>query len=147
MIANPAALWAAGEQGLRPPGAPPWTSFLVLLGVTVVFLGLDIVTGRTGRRRAHVVCVGLTVPLLATSIYFAERVGSYWSFPRTSLGVHLTFAYLATAALVVAATSGVLHITGKIARRRHAALAWVFLILAACAVGTGTWIFLVGEPL
>ena len=124
----------------------PVSEFVGVLGATLVFLGLDIWSGRTHRRRTHVVCVTITIPLLTIAVLYAEEVGSYWNFPRIPLWIHLGFAYSASVAALVAVVSGLLHIRGKIRRKSHARLAWTFVALAVCAVSTGVMIFLVGEP-
>jgi len=130
----------------RPVGAPPWTAFVVAVALTLVALLFAIWTGRTARRRLHVVTVCFLVPVLATAIYFAETVGSYWVFPAVPLQIHLGFAYTASAATLLAVGSGIAHIRGWVRRSTHAPVAWFFVAAAVGAVATGTWIFLVGSP-
>jgi hypothetical protein len=130
----------------RPPGEPPVPWLVAALAVTVALLAADAWTGKTHRRRLHVVCVLLTWPSLAVAIWLAERTGGYYHFPVLPLRIHLTFAYSASVAALVASTSGVLHLYGRVRRALHARLAWAFLMLAVAASATGTWIFAVGVP-
>jgi hypothetical protein len=132
--------------GQRPEGHPPYAWFIAALVVTVMLLVLDIWTGKTGRRRAHVVLVGITIPSLATAVLLAERVGTYWTLPRVPLTIHLVFAYGASVGALVATASGVLHLFGRVPRRRHARLAWLFVVTATLAVVTGIVMFLGGTP-
>jgi hypothetical protein len=125
-------------------GEPPTLWFIAFLGLTVLLLGLDIVTGKRRRRRLHLACVACTWPVLVTTIVLAETVGKFWRFPFTPLTVHLCFAYAASGAAFLASLAGFLHLKGRIARGVHARLAWLFVGLALAATLTGIWIFTVG---
>ena len=140
-------LFALAQQtSSKPEGEAPWMGFVIALVVTVLLLALDVWSGKTARRRPHVVLACVTLVALAVAIYFAERVGSYWTFPKGPLNVHLGLAYAATILALCVALSGVLHLYGKAPRKVHAAIAWLFVAGVIAATATGVWIFTVGEP-
>ena len=83
-----------------------WVLFLSSVVVLVALLIADVITGLRGARKAHLILVACTVPMLALAIYEADSVGRFYTFGRTILTIHLTLAKTATLAVLPVAASG-----------------------------------------
>ena len=86
------AVLPAEPSQWAPEGEAPYVWMLTFLGLTVLFLVLDVVTAFKGKRKVHITLALCTVPIFLAAIYFADSVGEYWNFEEPWLTVHLSFA-------------------------------------------------------
>lgn len=136
------------ESGaLAPAGEPPYLYLGLFLGLTVLLIGIDLWTGFRGNRRVHVPFAVATVVCFGIAVWFAERVGSYWHFESTYLGIHLTAAWSGTVLALLTVLTGILHLKGRIARLWHKRMALLFVAFALIATGTAFLMFQHGERL
>jgi len=136
------------ESGaLAPAGEPPYLFLALFLGLTVVLIGIDLWTGLRGNRRGHVPFAVSTVVCFGIAVYFAERVGTYWHFDATYLGIHLAAAWSGTTLALLTVLTGFLHLKGRIGRVWHKRMALLFVALALVATGTAFLMFQHGERL
>jgi hypothetical protein len=119
-----------------------WVSF----ALTVVALALALVTGRRGRRRAHLVVGPLALVLLAIAILFAEKLASVRSFPPGALAVHLVFAKTGALLALPVIVTGLLLLRNPRWRRAHWCCVLLFLAGVLTATGTGAWVFARSTP-
>jgi hypothetical protein len=113
--------------------------FCTAVGLTVLLLVAVVVTGVRGRITVHLPCVAATLASLATAIWFAKQLGT--QFDLASAGVvtpiHMTFAYVATAAYVLPIVTGIRTLRSRKHRRLHFLAAMLVLALTAAATVTG----------
>lgn len=123
--------------------------FVVFLALTLVLLAAVVWTGLRARRRLHVPCVAATLVALATTIYFAEKVGEHYDLASAGLitPVHLWLAKLTTLAYLAPLATGALTIRDATWRPRHRVCAFVVLGMTVATAVTGTWMLLAAERL
>ena len=83
--------------------------FAASVVLTVLFLVLVVVTGLKGRRRTHVSLVVVAFGLLASSIYYAERMGALYDLESAGVitPIHLTLAKITVIAFLFPVVTGV----------------------------------------
>ncbi len=125
-----------------------YSSFWLVLGGTVALMGVDLATGLTGRRVAHLIAVGFTVVGLVLAIVLAVRLGHDVVFDPLAQGIHRTLARSVVVLLVPIAVSGaaILARNGAKARRFHRRVAFLTAAVAVVALGTGLWMKSTGRP-
>ena len=123
-----------------------WVLFLSSVVVLVALLIADVITGLRGARKAHLILVACTVPMLALAIYEADSVGRFYTFGRTILTIHLTLAKTATLAVLPVAASGLWVLRTGRCRRVHFWIVMGFLAFAAAASVTGVLLFTDATP-
>ncbi len=125
-----------------------YSSFWLLLGGTVALMGVDIFTGLTGRRAAHLIAVGFTVVGLVLAIVLAIRLGHDVVFDPLAQGIHRALARGVVVLLVPIAASGVVILARNAAkaRRFHRRVAFFTAAVAVVALGTGLWMKSTGRP-
>ena len=124
-----------------------WAGFVL----TLVAAAAALVTGRTGRRRAHYASAVSAVVVLGFTIYFARRLTEARELPGPELEFHLIFAKSgAVLVLPVIATGLWMAWTkgrSRVARicHRSAVVLWLLVVLVATA--TGIWMYSLSTPL
>jgi hypothetical protein len=123
--------------------------FVAALAVTLALLAVVVTTGLRARRALHLVSVGLTLVALATTIFFAERMGDHYDLAAAGAitPVHLTIAKVTTVAYLAPLLTGLLTIRDPRWRPRHRVSAFVVLGLTVVTAATGTWMLLAAERL
>ncbi len=124
-------------------------AFVFFLVLTVVLLGGVVATGLRARRRIHIPLVALTVLSLATTIWFAEKLGDLYDLDAAGRikDVHLFLAKVTTAAYLFPITTGILTIRRPRFRRLHRRIAFTVLALTVITLVTGSWMVLAAEPI
>jgi hypothetical protein len=127
----------------------PGTGFVVFLAVTLALLGCVVHTGMNAQRRRHVPLVVLAVASLATTIRYAEMLGPLYDLEGAGLitPVHLTFAYVTSAAYLLPLVTGPLAIKRPELIPWHRRVAWVVVALTVLTAATGSCMLLVAERL
>lgn len=120
--------------------------FLANLAATVLLLAVTLVTGKTGRRRAHFIAAPVTVVVLALAIWQAELYGQGYDFDSTRLTIHLCFAGLSLASLPGTVWSGLRLVSRPQVRRVHQRWVAVFVLCTVLSVLTAGWMFLSATP-
>lgn len=122
--------------------------FACFLALTVVLLGLDVWTGRGGRRRAHLTLVASTFVSLGLAIYWAERLGHEYDLEAAGAiyPIHLAVAKTATLAYLAPVVTGIRLLAGRGSRRAHHRAAYVALALTLVTALTGITMILMAEP-
>jgi len=127
----------------------PEQGFLGFLALTLVLLGLVVLTGLRARRRVHLLCVSLALGALGVTIWFAEQVGEHYDLEAAGwiTPVHLALAKGTTLLYLLPLVSGVL--TWRDARWKpwHRRFAFSVLGLTVLTAVTGTWMLLAAERL
>jgi len=108
-----------------------------------------VLTGRAGRRRAHVWLVGAMFASLLVTILCAERLGRSYDLKAAGVitPVHLMLAKITTLAYLGPVITGVCLWRNPRWRTRHRRAVAVALGLTAVALVTGTWMILAAERL
>jgi hypothetical protein len=104
----------------------------------VVLLVVVLATGLLRRRRAHLICVTIFLPVLLTAVVLAERYGRRFQFEPTWLQIHLSLAWSTVVALAGPVASGLLSLKRTRPHPAHRLLALLFTVLCVSAVITGT---------
>jgi len=113
--------------------------FYGFLSVTVVTLLVAIGLAHKHRARAHIVAVGVFLVLLVTSLGFAEVLGRRYEFDHISYTIHLPLALFTSAFMLVPLITGIQHWRGKVTRKAHKVLAWVWVGFVVASLVTGKW--------
>lgn len=123
----------------------PTVGFLTFLVLTLLGLGGVVLTGLKARRRVHIPLVVVTLALLGTTIYFAERLGEGLDTKGAGwiADVHLTLAKGTVLAYLAPVVSGLATLRDPRHRRLHGRIAWVVLALTVLTAVTGTWMVIV----
>ena len=137
----PLALLVGQESEWAPEGEAPYFWMIAFLGITVVFLALDLITAFKGKRRAHITLALITVPLFLAAVYFADSVGHWWNIEEPYLTVHLSFAITAFFMAFIVVGTGAMHTFKKLPLAVHRTLAFIFVGLVLVATGTGILMF------
>lgn len=121
--------------------------FVLNLAVTVVLLGLTVLTGRRGRRAVHYCAAVLTLLALAGAIVQAELYGRAYEFPALRLRVHLGFAFASLACIPWVVITGLRLRASPRARPGHRRAVTSFITLTVAAILTAVWMMLAATPL
>jgi hypothetical protein len=116
------------------------------LAVTVVALVATLWTAHKHLVAAHIKAVIAFVVLLLVTLFFAESLGQRFDFEPTPMRIHLTLAYLTTAALLGPLVTGVQHWRGKLRRATHVWVVRAFLAILVPTLATGFWMFTERRP-
>lgn len=123
--------------------------FLVFLAVTLVLLGVAVVSGRAAKRIVHLPCVASAVLCLLVTIYFAEQLGesydleaSGWMYP-----LHLFLAKSTTVLYLAPICTGIHTLRHPMTRKLHGRVAWSVLVMTVLTAVTGTLMVYMSEPL
>ena len=119
----------------------PIVGFLLFLALTLAGLAGTFFTGMRALRKRHLTLVATTVLLLATTIYYAERLGEGLDVRAAGwiTDVHLFIAKLTVAAYLAPVITGVSTIRNGRFRKVHGKVAWTVLGLTVLTAVTGTW--------
>ncbi len=117
----------------------PATGFLITLGITLVLLGLVVVTGKRSQRRRHLPLVALTLITLGATIYFAERLGEHYDFSSGQKihDVHIFLAKTTVVAYLLPIATGLWTIRDARRRTLHGRVALTVLGLTVLTAVTG----------
>ncbi|HTF87109.1 MAG TPA: hypothetical protein VK843_01785 [Planctomycetota bacterium] len=123
---------------------PPLVAFCTAVGFTVAFLTVVVITGLRGRITVHIPCVIATFLSLATTIYFAIKLGTVYDLSTAGVitPIHRTIAILATVSYVLPVITGIRTLMSSVHRRAHFWSAMIVLTLTAAASITGTLMLL-----
>ena len=123
--------------------------FAASVVLTVLFLVLVVVTGLKGRRRTHVSLVVVAFGLLASSIYYAERMGALYDLESAGVitPIHLTLAKITVIAFLFPVVTGVRTWRNPAVKSLHRRVAILALVLTALTTLTGVWMILLAERL
>jgi len=113
--------------------------FAANLIAAVLALLAAIVSGRSGRRRLHVVIVGLAVTLLAAAVWQAELYGQHLEFEPGRLRLHLALATATLACLPLVAWTGLAVVRERGRKSTHRWWVVAFMTLAVCAIASALW--------
>lgn len=127
----------------------PAIGFLIALGITLVLLAAVVFTGRRAQRRRHLPLVLLTLIALATTIYFAERLGEHYDFSSGQKihDVHIFLAQTTVVAYLLPLATGLWTIRNAKRRTLHGRVALVVLALTVLTAVTGVAMLLSAERL
>lgn len=140
---------------LYPPGAElrsamdPVTGFSLFLGLTVVLLGVDVITGLRGMLPLHLFSVAATLASLGLAIFYAEKLGKLYDLEAAGVitPIHLTLAKITTASYLLMVVTGIQTLRDRAKRRVHRGAALVVLTLTVITAGTGVTMILLSERL
>lgn len=129
--------------------SPVTATFLGFLVLTVALLGGVVATGTMGRVRPHLVLVAATLVSLATTIYWAERLGDEYDLASAGwvTTVHLFLAKLTTLAYLLPLATGLRTLRNRAHRPAHKLAAYVTLGLTLVTFVTGAAMLLLAERL
>ncbi len=127
----------------------PAIGFLIALGITLALLAAVVVTGKRAQRRRHLPLVLLTLIALATTIYFAERLGEYYDFSSGQKihDVHIFLAKTTVVAYLLPLATGLWTIRHARTRTLHGRVALCVLGLTVLTAVTGVAMLLAAERL
>ena len=125
------------------------TGFLLFLALTLVALGVVVVSGFRARRKVHIPAVAVAVLLLLVTIYYAEQLGTQYDLEAAGAiyPVHLAFAKVTTPAYLLPIVTGIRTLKKPAGLRWHKRLAFLILILTVATAATGTAMVMMAEPL
>jgi len=91
----------------------------------------------------------MSIVSLLVTIYYAEQLGEFydleaagWIYP-----FHILLAKVTTASYLVVVGSGLATLKHPARRKTHGRVAYSVLALTVVTAVTGTWMFLLAEPL
>jgi hypothetical protein len=113
-------------------------TLLAAVLAAVVLLVVVLATGLLRRRRLHLICVTVFLPVLFAAVFLAERYGRRFQFEPLWLDIHLSLAWSAVISLAGPVASGFLSLKRPRPHPAHRILALLFTALAVSAVVTGT---------
>lgn len=125
-----------------PSTVPFWIAF----AVTVLMIGMALVTGFGRKRKAHLWLGPLTIVAMAIAIVLTEQLMSNYTFPADELAVHLVFAKAGGLMAIPVAITGIWLWRSEKARVWHRVLVFLWLASVLTATGTGLWMFALGTP-
>ena len=125
------------------------TGFLLFLALTLVALGVTVVSGFKARRKIHIPAVAVSVVLLLVTIYYAEQLGTQYDLKAAGViyPIHLFFAKTSTPAYLLPIITGIRTLKKPTMIVWHKRLAFLVLILTVLSAGTGTAMVLMSDKL
>jgi len=125
------------------------TGFILFLGLTLVALGVTVVTGFKARRKIHLPAVATSVVLLLVTIYYAEQLGTLYDLEAAGAiyPIHLFFAKTTTPAFLLPIITGVRTIKHGGMIRWHRNVAFLVLLLTVITAATGAAMVYMADPL
>jgi hypothetical protein len=114
------------DRGHMPSTVPFW----IALSVTVLLIGMSLVTGFRRKRKAHLWLGPLTIVAMTIAILLTDE-----------LAIHLVFAYAGGLLAIPVAITGIWLWRSEKARVWHRVLVFVWLASVLTATGTGLWMF------
>ncbi len=142
----PAGIFALGlsrralvghDRGHMPSTVPFW----IVLSVTVLLIGMSLVTGFRRKRKAHLWLGPLTIVAMTIAILLTEQLVRNYEFPPGELAIHLVFAKAGGLLAIPVAITGIWLWRSEKARVWHRVLVFVWLASVLTATGTGLWMF------
>ena len=117
----------------------PTIGFIGSLVLTLVCLGVAVVTGYKAKRKVHLSSVTGAVILLVLTIYYAIELGELYDLHYDSMItiVHLNVAKVNTAAYLLPVITGLRTLKDPAGRKLHGRVAWSVLILTVFTAVTG----------
>ena len=127
----------------------PGTGLAVSLLVTVVLLGVVVLTGLRAMRRVHVPMVAVTVVALGITIWYAKEVGKIYDLEPGGwvTTTHLWMAKVTTGAFVLPIASGWRTLKHPETRPLHRKLVVLVLTLVVVTTVLGIGMMALAEPL
>ncbi|MEW6073102.1 MAG: hypothetical protein AB1726_11005 [Planctomycetota bacterium] len=115
--------------------------FFAAVLVAVVLLVAVVVTGRAGRRRAHLSLVAAALAALAVAVWRAEALGSRYDLESAGwiTPVHLAIARATLLSYLLPIAAGLLTLRFPRVRPVHGRFAALALLLTALAAVTEAW--------
>lgn len=125
------------------------TGFLLFLALTLVALGVTVVSGFKARRKIHIPAVATSVVLLLVTIYYAEQLGTQYDLESAGAiyPIHLFFAKTSTPAYLLPIITGIRTLKHPATIVWHKRLAFLVLILTVLSAGTGTAMVFMADKL
>lgn len=125
------------------------TGFLLFLVLTLVALGVAVVSGFKARRKIHIPAVATAVVLLLVTIYYAEQLGTQYDLESAGAiyPIHLFFAKTTTPAYLLPIITGIRTLKRPATLVWHKRLAFLVLILTVLTAVTGTAMVLMADKL
>lgn len=125
------------------------TGFLLFLALTLVALGVTVISGFKARRKIHIPAVAVSVVLLLITIYYAEQLGTQYDLESAGAiyQVHLFFAYTSTPAYLLPIVTGLRTLKRPATLRWHKRCAFFVLLMTVLSAGTGTAMVLMADRL
>jgi len=123
--------------------------FLLSLALTLVALGVTVVSGFKARRKVHLPAVATSVVLLLVTIYYAEQLGTLYDLETAGVikPIHLFFAKLTAPAYLLPIVSGFRTLKRPSNRSLHRKLAFLILALTVISAATGAAMVFMAERL
>jgi len=123
--------------------------FVGFLALTLVLLGVVVATGLRALRRIHVTCVALALAALATTIYYAVKMGEHYDLASAGVitPIHLNLTKITTLAYLAPLVTGWMTTRNPARRPWHRRCAFVVLALTVATAVTGTWMVLASDRL
>ena len=122
-----------------PLWLPATGGFLLFLVLTVVWLGVVVWTGRTGRFPLHLLFVALALFSLGMAIVYAPRLGELYDLDAAGwiTPFHLTLAKVTTVLYVLPLVTGPMTWRDPRHRAVHRRAAWLVLGMTVLSTVTG----------
>ncbi len=123
--------------------------FVGSLILTLVCLGVAVVTGYKAKRKVHLSSVAGAVVMLVLTIYYAIELGELYDLHYDSMItiVHLNVAKVNTAAYLLPVITGLRTLKNPAGRKLHGRVAWAVLILTVFTAATGVTMLLQADLL
>jgi hypothetical protein len=123
-------------------------AFVLSLLVTLVFLGLVVLTGLRARRKLHIPLVVLALLSLGATVWCAERLGEHYDLQSAGriTEIHLLLAKVSVCAYLLPVATGLLSLRRRRMVSWHGRLAFLALGLTVASAVTGTAMLLLSDP-
>lgn len=121
--------------------------FPLFLALTLLFLGLVVITGLKARRKFHITFVLCAITSLGVTIHYALALGKLYDLASAGIitPIHLTLAKITTALYLLPITTGLRTIFAPKTRRLHRKLAFLVLSMTVVTAITGTAMILMSK--
>lgn len=126
---------------------PSPSLLLASVAATGGFLAWAAYSGLQRQRIHHFCAVTLSLLTLGWTLHVARNVGRIMTFEPLAFGIHMTFAYAATGALVATLATGLVRLLRPTATWPHRAAVCVFAGALVLAIATGAWMMSTGKRL
>lgn len=126
----------------------PAYGFIGALLLTLVCLGLAVVTGKKAKRRPHLTSVAGAVSFLVLTIYFALELGKIYDLESAGriTPIHMAMARWNTAAYLLPVITGIRTLKNPKGRKLHGRVAMFVLLFTVATATTGALMLLWSTP-